>query len=289
MKKSHSKRSRKISVASVAPSVQSVILMGILNLTPDSFSDGDNYRTTTSAVNAALRMIAEGASIIDIGGESSRPGAKPVSQALELKRVIPVITALRKKTKALISIDTYKPAVAAAALTAGANWVNDIRGLRDPEIRRVVAEWQCPVVLMHMLGEPQTMQQKPHYTNVVDDIIKYFQHQIKLAKHDGIKPNNIILDPGIGFGKTVQHNLDIIKHLGEFKKAFPNNHILIGASRKSFIGKLTEAEVADRLPGTLAAHLIAVQNGATILRVHDVAAHTQALTLFRLTNRRTTH
>lgn len=246
--------------------------MGILNITPDSFSDGGKYRSISQAVQHALRMIKEGASVIDIGGESSRPGSKSVSVATELKRVIPVIKALRKKTAISISIDTYKPVVAKAAVAAGANWINDIDGLRNPDMRQLVANRSCPVVIMHQ-------QTESRYHDVVLDIKKFFQQQIKLALAAGIKPKNIILDPGIGFGKTVKHNLEILRRVDEFKKlGYP---ILVGASRKSFIGKSTGAEIADRLPGTLAAHLIAVENGATWLRVHDVAAHVQCLTVYR--------
>lgn len=267
--KSNLQRSPSSSVFSV---IQTVQLMAILNLTPDSFSDGGKYRSTTQAVQAALRMIEEGARVIDIGGESSRPGAKPVSVATELKRVLPVITALRKKTTTPISIDTYKPVVAKAALDAGATWVNDIDGLCNPEMRQLVATRHCPVIMMHRRA-------KPRYHDVVLDIKKFFRQQIKLALATGIKRQKIILDPGIGFGKTVEHNLEILIRLGEFKTlGYP---ILIGASRKSFIGKLTGAEVQDRLPGTLATHAIAVANGATWLRVHDVAAHQQYLTIDR--------
>ncbi|MBI4407580.1 MAG: dihydropteroate synthase [Candidatus Kerfeldbacteria bacterium] len=258
--------------ASASSVIQTVRLMGILNLTPDSFSDGGTYRSTAQAVQHALQMIAEGASVIDIGGESSRPGSKPITATTELKRVLPVITALRKKTAVSISIDTYKPVVARQAIAAGATWINDIDGLRDPEMRQVVAETGCPVVLMHR-------QAQPRYHDVVLDIKQFFRQQTKLAIADGIKKQNIILDPGIGFGKTVAHNVEILVRLEEFKTlGYP---ILIGASRKSFIGKLTGAAVRDRLPGTLAAHLVAAQHGATWLRVHDVAAHQQCLTIYR--------
>lgn len=249
-------------------------LMGILNVTPDSFSDGGKYRSTSQAVQHALRMIKEGASVIDIGGESSRPGSKPVSSAIELQRVMPVLKALRKKTAIPISIDTYKPVVAKAAVAAGANWINDIDGLRNPDMRQLVANRSCPVVIMHR-------QTAPRYHDVVLDIKKFFRQQIKLALADGIKKQKIILDPGIGFGKTVEHNINILRNLNILVEAFHEMPLLVGASRKSFIGKLTGAEVQDRLPGTLAAHLIAVENGATWLRVHDVAEHQQCLTIHR--------
>ncbi len=261
------------------PKAIKVKLMGIVNVTPDSFSDGGKFTTTKAAMLHGLQLANEGAAVLDIGGESSRPGAKPVSLQQELKRVIPVIANLHKKTRVPLSIDTYKPEVANQAIAAGASWVNDITGLRNPAMRAVVAKSQATVVIMHMLGEPQTMQHQPRYKNVISDIQKFFQQQIKLALAAGIKSNKIILDPGIGFGKTVAHNLTILNHVEAFTTlGYP---VLIGASRKSFIGKLTGADVADRLPGTLAAHTVATLHGASWLRVHDVAAHQQVLTLNR--------
>lgn len=256
-----------------------VKLMGVINTTPDSFSDGGRFLRPTAAVRQALRLVAEGANCIDIGGESSRPGAARVSVTEELRRIVPVITQLRNKTSIPISIDTYKPAVAVVALAAGANWVNDITGLADPAMRQLVAKARCTVVLMHMQGTPQTMQHKPRYHDVVGDIAQFFYERIALAQTSGIKRSQIILDPGIGFGKTVAHNLTIINRLDELQKF--HLPILIGASRKSFIGKLSDAKVEDRLPGTLAAHGFAVANGATWLRVHDVAAHKQYLSIHR--------
>lgn len=255
-------------------SKHTIQLVGILNVTPDSFSDGGSYRTVASAVRRGLTMIQEGAAVIDIGGESSRPGAKPVALAEELRRVIPVIQALRKKTKAPISIDTYKPAVAALALTAGATWVNDITGLRDPAMRAVVAQTKCRVIIMHMQGTPGTMQRRPQYQNVIKDIDQFFSQQIAMALKAGIQRSQLILDPGIGFGKTVDHNLTILNHLEDFK----HHHvpILVGASRKSMITKLTGA-ADDRLAGTLMLHWHAVIHGATWLRVHDVREHQQFL------------
>lgn len=255
--------------------------MGIVNVTPDSFSDGGKYTHNRTAVAHAVQLISEGASIIDIGGESSRPGAKPVSVVKELQRVVPVIKALGKKKlgSTLLSIDTYKPEVAAIALELGADIVNDISGLRDPLMRKVIAKKQCRVVLMHMLGEPGTMQKNPRYTNVLTDITHYFKQQIRLAKQDGIAPAHIILDPGIGFGKTVAHNVEILRNIKKIKQAFPKHQLLIGASRKSFIEKLAGGDTDNRLAGTLAVHLFAAQQGADILRVHDVAEHAQALAL----------
>ncbi|MDP3970084.1 MAG: dihydropteroate synthase [bacterium] len=255
----------------------SPLIMGILNVTPDSFSDGGKFTSTQAAVKQALTMIKQGAMIIDIGGESSRPGAKPVNVALELSRIVPVIKSLRKKSDILISIDTYKPEVAAVALQIGANIVNDISGLRDPLMIKVIATENCPVVLMHMQGTPGDMQKNPRYKNVVKDISKFFKKQINFAKKAGIDPTQIILDPGIGFGKTLQHNLDILDNIDAFKKTFPNHLLLVGASRKSFIQKISGTDTADRLPGTLASHFLALQQGADILRVHDVAEHNQLI------------
>lgn len=251
-------------------------LMGILNVTPDSFSDGGQFISPKTAAQQAQAMIAAGATIIDIGGESSRPGAEPVSVKEELHRVAPIFKKIQKNNF-LLSIDTYKPEVAAQVIQLGAKIINDISGLRNPIMRQVAAKAKCKVVIMHMAGTPRNMQKNPHYKNVVQDIIVFFKKQIQLAVADGITRKNIIIDPGIGFGKTVEHNLTILKNLPKFKQAFPDLPLLIGASRKSFIGKITGAEVNDRLPGTLAVHLAAAQHGADILRVHDVAEHVQAL------------
>ena len=257
--------------------------MGILNVTPDSFSDGGKFfgRDALQCVSTTVKnMAVAGADIIDIGGESSRPGSEPVSVTEELNRVVPVLKALHRKNtiyRVLTSIDTYKPEVAAAAINLCAKMINDISGLRNPLMRKIAAKTKCQVVIMHMLGEPHNMQKQPRYKNVVLDIIKFFQQQIKLAEQAGVKRKNIIIDPGIGFGKTVNHNLEILRNLNKFKQAFPDLSLLIGASRKSFIGKLTGAAVNNRLPGTLAVHLYAAQHGADILRVHDVTEHRQAL------------
>lgn len=252
-------------------------LMGILNVTPDSFFDGGEFTNVEAAIQRALQMEQEGASIIDIGGESSRPGATSLSEQEELGRVIPVIEHLRAKSSIDISIDTYKPGVAQFALNAGATIVNDISGLRDPQMRQVVSKYGCPVVLMHMLGEPAHMQHNPQYTDVIKDIVRYFKTQIKLAHESGIQDSQIILDPGIGFGKTDEHNIAILNSITTFKKlGYP---VLVGVSRKSIIGRLTGAEEQDRLPGTLALHWQALQQGANMLRVHDVAEHAQLVHL----------
>jgi dihydropteroate synthase len=249
-------------------------IVGILNVTPDSFSDGGKFFDAARAIARAEEMAAEGADVIDIGGESSRPGSEPVPEEEELRRVIPVIEALAKKVATPLSIDTYKPAVAKAALEAGAKIVNDITGLKNPEMRVVAANAQVPVILMHMQGEPKTMQKDPQYEDVVLDLKRFFEERIALAKEAGI--TDIILDPGIGFGKTLAHNLTLLARLEEFADlGYP---LLIGPSRKAFIGALNGTIPAEeRLPGTLAAVVAARLHGATYFRVHDVAACRQAL------------
>ena len=250
-------------------------IVGILNVTPDSFSDGGEHFSTDMALAHAEKMAAEGADIIDVGGETSRPGSEPVSEEEELRRVIPVIERLTAEKFSLpISIDTYKPKVAEEALAAGASILNDITGLTNPGMRAVAGHAKAPVILMHMQGAPKTMQENPTYTDVIADIKEFFETQIALAKKDGI--TDIILDPGIGFGKTLEHNLLIIKRLREFTDlGFP---ILVGPSRKAFIGTLTGgAPVSDRLEGTLAAAVMARMNGASYFRVHDVKACRRAL------------
>ncbi|MCM8779055.1 MAG: dihydropteroate synthase [Candidatus Omnitrophica bacterium] len=254
-------------------------LMGILNVTPDSFSDGGKfYNKPGEALSHALRMEEEGADIIDIGGESTRPGARPVSEDEELRRVIPVIKILNKRLKIPISIDTRKARVAKEAIEAGASMVNDVSGLRyDPEMKKVLAKYSLPVVIMHMKGTPETMQKKPEYKNLISEIIDYFKKSIKLAKDAGIREGEIIIDPGIGFGKTVEHNLIILKNLYQFKiLGYP---ILVGTSRKSFIGKVLNLDVDKRLPGTIASCVLAILNGANLLRVHDIKEVKQAVKL----------
>ena len=244
--------------------------MGVLNVTPDSFYDKGKFFDLKLAVKHALDMECQGADIIDVGGESTRPGAVDVSQDEELRRVIPVIRAISKKVKAAISIDTRKAPVADAALEAGACIVNDISALRfDPKMPHVVAKYGAFVVLMHMKGTPRDMQLNPVYGDVVKDIIKSLKISIDLARRSGIKKNKIIIDPGIGFGKTVRHNLEILSKLGSFKElGYP---LCIGTSRKSFIGKILGSKSPeDRLAGSLATAAVAVLNGADIIRVHDV-------------------
>ncbi len=251
------------------------LIMGVVNVTPDSFSDGGLFLDPAQAIAQARRLVAEGADILDIGGESSRPGSDSTPTDQELARVVPVIEGLAGEIDIPISIDTDKPAVAERCLAAGATMVNDIRGLRDPAMVEVVASGGVPVVIMHMRGEPKTMQQDVTYEDVVSDVKTFLAEQARLATDAGIK--QIIVDPGIGFGKTAEHNVEILRRLREFKDLpYP---VLVGASRKSFIGKLTGAPVDARLPGTLAATAIAVVNGADIVRVHDVAECKQAVTI----------
>ena len=251
-------------------------VMGILNVTPDSFYDGKRYNTAEDAVNHASKMLEEGADIIDVGGESTRPGAYPISEAEELKRVIPLIKLLSKEVRKPISIDTYKARVAEKAIEAGASIINDIGGLlMDKHMAQVAAEAKVPVIIMHKKGKPRTMQKYPIRKNVMSEIISYLQKSVSRAVNAGIDEDKIIMDPGIGFGKTLCQNLEILKRLREFKSmGFP---ILIGTSRKQFIGAILKLSVQERLYGTLATLAIAVMNGAHIVRVHDVREAVQVV------------
>ncbi len=248
-------------------------IMGVLNCTPDSFSDGGRFMDAEKAVAHALAMEKAGAAIVDIGGESTRPGSDPVSLEEEKKRVLPVIEGLRKRSSVLISIDTVKPELAEEALTLGADIINDVSGLSGHEMRAVAAAHKAPVVLMHMKGKPKTMQKDPRYEDVVEEIASFFADSIALARREGIK--RIILDPGIGFGKTVAHNLALIGAIGRFREL--GCPILIGASRKSFLGTITGADVGEREAATTAINTIALLRGASILRVHDVESARQAI------------
>ena len=242
-------------------------LMGILNVTPDSFSDGGRFFDQTDAVLHAFQMIKDGADIIDVGGESTRPGAVQISLEEELRRVIPVITKIRQKSKVPLSIDTYKSQVALEALKAGANIVNDISGLRfDEKIAEVISEQNASVVVMHIKGTPKDMQVNPHYDDLIREIYDYLASAVELARKHGIR--QIMIDPGIGFGKTAEHNLELINRLEEFRGI--GVPILIGVSRKSFIGKILETPVEARLEGTAAAVTASILKGADIVRVHDV-------------------
>jgi len=259
-------------------------LMGIVNVTPDSFSDGGLFLEPEKAVDRALRLVEEGAHIIDIGGESTRPGSTGVPEEEEIKRVLPVLKKLRPKTKALISVDTRKSRVARLALEEGADLINDISALRhDPEMATVVAHYQVPIILMHMLGTPETMQLSPAYNNLLFDLKHFFLERIRAARKAGIKETRMILDPGIGFGKTLEHNLELIKHLDYFLDL--DKPILLGPSRKSFLGLILQEPPAGRLSGTIVSCLIGFLNGASILRVHDVQELKRAfLVLEYLTN-----
>ncbi len=242
-------------------------LMGILNVTPDSFSDGGRFFDQTDAVLHAFQMIKDGADIIDVGGESTRPGAEQISVEEEVSRVVPVIQKLRQRSKVPVSIDTSKAAVAVEALKAGANIVNDITGLHaDPRMADTIAERGASVVVMHIKGTPRDMQSNPVYDDLVGEVYRYLDEAVETAKAKGIR--QVIIDPGIGFGKTVDHNLELIGRLAEFRKI--GVPVLIGVSRKSFIGKILDTPVESRLEGTAAAVAASILNGADIVRVHDV-------------------
>jgi len=244
-------------------------IMGVLNVTPDSFSDGGKFLNIEKAVSHGLKMAEEGADIIDIGGESTRPGSLPVSIEEEEKRVLPVIETLAKKMQIPISIDTYKSQIAQKAIDAGAEMINDISGLRfDSEMVKVASKYNIPVIIMHIKGTPQNMQESPNYENVIKEIKDYFEERINFADSMGIKGKNIILDPGIGFGKRFEDNLAILKNLKEFKKL--EKPLLVGLSRKSFIGKILDLPVEERLEGSLGALAYSIMQGANIVRVHDV-------------------
>lgn len=246
-------------------------VMGILNVTPDSFSDGGAYSNCAAAVGQGLQMVEDGADIIDVGGESTRPGSDPVTVEEELKRTIPVIEALAGRIKTPISIDTYKAEVARQALKSGASMVNDVSGLRaDSGMAKVVAEYGVPVVIMHMKGSPKDMQVNPVYEALIPEIIDYLRISIRLALKFGVREDMIIIDPGIGFGKTMEHNLEILGNLEDFTCL--QKPVLIGASRKAFIGKLLgDAGPLKRINGTAATIAVSIMNGANIVRVHDVS------------------
>jgi len=252
------------------------IVMGILNTTPDSFSDGGQFVAVDSALAQALKMHREGADIIDVGGESTRPGAKSVSTIDEINRVIPVIKAIRKQSDVLISIDTSKPEVMSEAVKAGANIINDVNALRAQGALDVCAQLAVPVCIMHMQGEPRTMQNEPVYDDVITEIKEFFEQRIDACIKAGIKRENIILDPGFGFGKTLEHNLQLLKRLDEFQVL--ELPVLVGLSRKSMLGKIINDSAPDnRLYASIAAAVLAGVNGASIFRVHDVKATVDAL------------
>jgi dihydropteroate synthase len=254
------------------------VVVGILNVTPDSFSDGGNFLDPEVAAEHATTMLDVGAAIIDVGGESTRPGSDPVSRQEEVRRVVPVIEGLlAARPEAVISVDTYRSETAVAALEAGAHIVNDVTALRgDPSMASVVADARCPVILMHMQGEPKTMQREPHYKDVVSEVTDFLESRAEHAVRAGVRPENIIVDPGIGFGKTLQHNLALLRNLEALVElGFP---VLVGASRKRFIGSITGVgEASERVFGTVATTVLAYEKGATLFRVHDVRANREAL------------
>jgi dihydropteroate synthase len=257
-------------------------LFGILNVTPDSFSDGGDFLNPEAAARHAELLLDEGADVIDVGGESTRPGSDPVSEEEELRRVVPVVRKLLEaRPGAVVSVDTYRARTAEAALDAGASVVNDVTALRgDPRMAALVADAGCPVVLMHMLGEPKTMQREPRYDDVVGEVRHFLEERVEYGNAAGVAAENVILDPGIGFGKTPDHNLSLLRRLDTIVSlGFP---VLLGASRKRFLGTITGAEEAkDRVFGTVATTVLGYERGATLFRVHDVRANREALAVAR--------
>lgn len=255
-------------------------VMGIVNVTPDSFSDGGRHATAEAAIAHGLRLAAEGADILDVGGESTRPGAAPVPLEVELARVVPVVEGLVRQAGLPISVDTFKPEVMRAAVAAGAGMVNDIYALRQPGALEAAAELGVPVVLMHMLGEPGTMQQAPAYDDVVGEVRRFLAERVFAAEMAGIERRRLVLDPGFGFGKSTAHNLALLAGLeGLAELGLP---VLAGLSRKRSIGEITGRQVPEeRVAGSVAAHLLAAQRGARLLRVHDVAATVDALKVWQ--------
>ncbi|NHI00349.1 dihydropteroate synthase [Oceanimonas sp. MB9] len=254
-------------------------VMGVLNITPDSFSDGGRFHGQDAALRHALQMVADGASIIDVGGESTRPGADEVAEQQELERVVPVIERLRAELDCWISVDTSKAVVMGEAVGAGADLINDIRALREPGALQVAAASGAAVCLMHMQGQPRTMQQAPDYDDVAAEVAVFLEERLAACAAAGIPRERICLDPGYGFGKSLEHNYELLGRIGELHRlGLP---LLAGMSRKSMIGQLLDREVGERLAGTLAAHLFAVAQGAQIVRVHDVKEMVDALRVWR--------
>ena len=251
------------------------VVMGVLNVTPDSFSDGGRFAERDAALRHARRMIEEGAAIIDIGGESTRPGAAPATVAEELERVVPVVEALRRESAAFISVDTSKPEVMRAACAAGADIINDVRALREPDALAVAANTGAGICLMHMKGEPRTMQAAPGYDDVVGEVSAFLAERVAACRAAGIGSARLTLDPGFGFGKRIVDNLVLLKHLDQLRKlGLP---LAVGLSRKSMLAKITGRDVDDRTAGSIALAAIAVLNGARIVRAHDVAATVDAI------------
>jgi dihydropteroate synthase len=252
------------------------LVMGIVNVTPDSFSDGGQFLDPTRAVARAQELVSQGAELLDIGGESTRPGATPVNEAEELRRVIPVIEQLTTRVSVPLSIDTMKPSVARAALAAGASIVNDVAAHRAPDdMWRTVAEFGAGYIAMHMQGTPQTMQLNPTYADVTREVAEFFQERLEQLNQAGVPSDHVVLDVGLGFGKSLEHNLQLLASLESFTKL--ERPLLLGASRKSFIGRLHPAPAVERLPGSLACACLAVEAGVQIIRTHDVAETLQAV------------
>lgn len=254
-------------------------VMGIVNITPDSFSDGGRFLSPHQALEHAYRLIAEGADILDLGAESTRPGARPVSEQVELDRILPVLEKLRD-CGTPVSVDTVKPAVMREALAAGAAMINDVLALRTPDALEGVKNSDCSICLMHMQGEPQTMQEAPHYDDVVAEVEAFLAARIAACEVAGISRERLCIDPGFGFGKTLEHNLALLRGLPRLARLAP---VLVGVSRKRMIGEITGRPVEERLAGSVAAAIRAVKNGATVVRVHDVAATVDALKFWEKT------
>jgi len=267
----------------MAVDISDPIVMGVINVTPDSFSDGGEWLDPDAAADHGRALAQQGAAILDVGGESTRPGAEPVGEAEELARVVPVLERLAG-AGARLSIDTSKAAIAAASLDAGASIVNDVTALRgDPAMATLIAERRCDCCLMHMLGEPRTMQSHPRYEDVVDEVKAFLVERLEFAVAQGIAAERVWLDPGIGFGKTVDHNLELLRRLDELVEL--GRPIVVGTSRKSFIGRITGRGVRERVPGTIATNVLALARGASIFRVHDVPEARDALAVAAATLR----
>ena len=253
-----------------------ILVMGIVNVTPDSFSDGGRFDSVDTALAHARRLADDGADIVDIGGESTRPGAAPVGAEAEIERVVPVIKAIRGELETPVSIDTMKGEVMRAAVSAGAAMINDVNGLRDPRALAAAAELEVPVCIMHMQGEPRTMQQDPQYRDVIEDLLGFFRERVATCLKAGIAEQNLVLDPGFGFGKSLEHNLDLLARFGRFREfGLP---LLAGLSRKSMLGKITGRDNPDaRVAASVAGAVLAAERGADILRVHDVAETVDAV------------
>lgn len=252
-------------------------IMGILNITPDSFSDGSHFNQLDKALFRAEQMVAEGADIIDVGGESTRPGAAYVSEQEELDRVVPIIEQLSRKLDVMISVDTYKPAVMAEACRAGAHLINDIKALQEDGALNVAAASDALICLMHMQGDPKTMQQQPAYTNVITEVSSFLNNRVNACLQAGISAEKLILDPGFGFGKTLEQNYELLGRMKELDSQYP---VLVGMSRKSMIGNFLNCSVDERLSGSIGAALYALTQGARIIRVHDVLATRDAVRVF---------